>query len=543
MRGHETKPPIANPSAIPSHTPMHQQNASWQIAKPAITSRTGIVAAQSRIAANAGAQIMAQGGNAVDAAIATSFALGAAEPWMSGMGGGGYMVIRMANNPTPKVIEFGMRAPIGLRIDDYPIVGGKAGDLFPWPAVKDDRNVFGATSVAIPGQVAGMGLAHETYATKDWANLLAPAIALADAGLPVDWFAQLILGGSAKDLAAFPASAETFLDPNGFPKSTGWTALGDTRCDLSRLAASLRTVAENGPQAFYTGPLAASIIADLNAAGGRHSLEDLATYKATLVDADIHPYRSHRIISTPTLTAGPTLNHALDLVAQNWHPTGAKPDADAYATYDTAIRAANTHRYDTMGDTEHEPDPSCTSHFNVVDAAGNMVSCTQTLLSIFGSRMMLPTSGLMMNNGIMWFDPEPGKPNSIGASKRCLANMCPTLLERDDGAHFALGASGGRKIMPSVAQLISMLLDYGMDLNTALHTPRIDASLGDVTIVDDTLDAGIQAALSTRLTKTQPAPRTIYPLHYACPSAVGRIDGMNTGATEIMAPWADAVAG
>ena len=521
---------------------MHQQNASWQIAKPALTSDKGIVASQSRVAASVGAQTLAAGGNAVDAAIATSFALGAAEPWMSGMGGGGYMVVRMADDPTPKVVEFGMRAPMGLSLEDYPIIGGKAGDLFPWAAVKDDANVFGATSVAVPGQVAGMGLAHETFGTLPWADLLAPAIALADAGLPVDWYAQLILSGSARDLAAFPASAETFLSEGVYPKAVGWTALGDTRCDLSRLAASLRTVATDGARAFYEGPLADSIIADLNAAGGRHAAADLSTYKATLVDALIHPYRDHKIIGTPTLTAGPTLNHALELI-KGWTPTGDVPDAEAYAAYDAAIRAANNYRYGTMGDTEHEPDPSCTSHFNVVDAAGNMVSCTQTLLSIFGSRLMLPTSGLMMNNGIMWFDPEQGGPNALGAGKRCLANMCPTMLERSDGAVFALGASGGRKIMPSVAQLTSYLLDYGMDLNAALHTPRIDASLADVTIADDSLPADTLAALAAKLPNVQPAPRTIYPLHYACPSAVGRLAGVNWGATEVMAPWADAVAG
>ena len=519
---------------------MHQQNASWQITKPATTSTKGIVAAQSRVAAAVGADILSQGGNAVDAAIATSFALGAAEPWMSGMGGGGYMVVQMADDPTPKVVEFGMHAPHGLRLEDYPIVGGKAGDLFPWPAVLEDRNVFGAKSVAVPGQVAGMGLAHETFGTFAWADLLAPAITLASEGLTVDWYAQLILGGSAKDLAAFPASAETFLEQGTYPKSRGWTALGDTRCDLSRLAASLNTVAHEGAQAFYTGPLADSIIADLNAAGGRHTARDLANYKATLVEAHVHPYRDHQIISTPTLTAGPTLNHALDLLA-DWTPTGPKPDATAYAAYDKAIRAANTHRYATMGDTEHEPDPSCTSHFNVVDSAGNMVSCTQTLLSIFGSRLMLPTSGIMMNNGIMWFDPEPGKANSLGPGKRCLANMCPTLLNRSDGAMFALGASGGRKIMPSVAQLTSMLLDYGMDLDTALHTPRLDASLAEVTVVDDTMPAEIITALRSLLDQVQPAPRTIYPLHYACPSAVSRMGDLNAGATEVMAPWADAV--
>jgi gamma-glutamyltranspeptidase/glutathione hydrolase len=171
-----------------------------------------------------------------------------------------------------------------------------------------------------------------------------------------------------------------------------------------------------------------------------------------------------------------------------------------------------------------------------------MVACTQTLLSIFGSRMMLPTSGILMNNGIMWFDPEAGKPNSIGPGKRCLANMCPTLLERADGACFALGASGGRKIMPATAQLASMLLDYGMDLDTALHTPRIDMSLADVTILDDALPPDTLDALRDRLANTATAQRTIFPLHFACPSAVGRTGTTNTGATEIMSPWADAVA-
>ena len=519
-----------------------QQNASWQITKPAVHSRGGIVASQSRVAATIGAQVMAEGGNAVDAAIATSFALGAAEPWMSGLGGGGYMVVQPADAP-PQVIEFGMRAPIGLRVADYPITGGKANDLFPWPAVQDDRNVFGASAVAIPGQVAGMALAHETFATRPWADLIAPAIQLAEDGLPVDWFAQLILGGSARDLADFPASRETFLDDAGFPKSSGWTALGETRCDLSRLAASLRVVAEKGAPGFYTGPLAESIIRDLQAAGGRHSLEDLARYQATLVDAATQDYRGHTIVGTPTLTAGPTLARALALMADGWTAQGTTPDAAAYAAYDAAIRQANIERYDTMGDLEQEPDPSCTSHFSVVDKDGTLVAVTQTLLSIFGSRLMLPESGILMNNGIMWFDPEQGKPNSLGPGKRCLANMCPTVLHRKDGARFALGASGGRKIMPAVAQLSSMLLDYGMDLDTALHTARLDMSLADVTIADDSLPDAVLADLDTIL--PQPvarAPRTIFPLHFACPSAVSRQDGMNAGATEIMTPWADAVA-
>jgi gamma-glutamyltranspeptidase / glutathione hydrolase len=520
-----------------------QQNASWQIAKPAVTSEHGIVAAQSRVAATAGAEMLAQGGNAVDAAIATSFALAAAEPWMSGMGGGGYMILRMAGETEAQVVDFGMRAPAALDPADYPLTGGKAGDLFPWPAVLEDRNVNGATAVAIPGHVAGMGLAHETFATRDWAELLAPAIALAEGGLPVDWYAQLLIAGSARELAQYPASAETFLDEAGFPRAAGWTALADVRCPLDRLATSLRTVAEGGPRAFYEGPLAESMVADLVAAGGCHSLKDFADTRARLVRADRYAYRGHTVFGTPELTAGPTLRDALARL-EGWTPQGARPDAEAYAAWDAALRGANAARYGNMGDASSDrgPDPSCTSHFSVVDAAGNMVAVTHTLLSIFGSRLMLPESGILMNNGIMWFDPEPGKPNSLGPGKRCLSNMCPTLLERADGARFALGASGGRKIMPAVAQLSLMLMDYGMDLDTAIHAPRIDASLADTTIVDDSLPPPLLEDLRDRLAHVTPAPRTIFPLHFACPSAVGRTGVANSGATEVMHPWADAVA-
>ena len=141
----------------------------------------------------------------------------------------------------------------------------------------------------------------------------------------------------------------------------------------------------------------------------------------------------------------------------------------------------------------------------------------------------------------MWFDPEQGKPNSLGPDKRCLANMCPTLLERADGAQFALGASGGRKIMPAVVELTSLLLDYGMDLETAFHAPRTDMSLADVTIVDQALPPQVIATLQDTLDNVVTAPRTIFPYHFACPSAVGRAGDENTGVTEVMSAWGDAV--
>ena len=511
-----------------------------RVTKPAVRSDKGIVTSQNRIASEIGANVMRQGGNAVDAAIATSFALGVVEPWMSGIGGGGYMIIRRANEKNAQVVDFGMRAPSDLRVSDYPVTGGKAGDLFPWPMVKDDANVFGAKAVAMPGIVAGMGAAHEAFGSMPWADLLAPAVAEAEDGLLVDWYAQLIIAGSAKGLAQFPASKATFLDVDGFPKSSAWTALGQTKCEMGSLAKTLATIAYAGPDAFYRGDLAKSIVADLQAAGGRHRLADFENYRAEIVPASEFEYKGHKIFGTPHMTAGPTLERVFELLSKQT-PKDSKPSAQDMATYDTVIRQANRERLETMGDVSHEPAPSCTTHFNVVDEEGTMVSVTQTLLSIFGSRMTLPSSGILMNNGIMWFDPEPGKPNSIAAGKRCLANMCPTLLERADGARFGLGAAGGRKIMPAVAQLASYLLDYGMDIEEAMHMPKIDVSLAETTIADEALPQATKDALQELIPSTTFALRSAYPFNFACPSIVAHTHGQNQGVTEIMSHWADTV--
>ncbi|WP_264214415.1 gamma-glutamyltransferase family protein [Leisingera thetidis] len=316
--------------------------------------------------------------------------------------------------------------------------------------------------------------------------------------------------------------------------------MGQNRCDQSALAISLERIAREGAGAFYAGPMAEAMVDDLQAAGGRHTSDDFSNYFAKTVPASEIRYRNHRVFSTPEMSAGPTLERVFDLLS-NWQPEGQKPDAGAYAAYNRTIRQANAERFESMGDIEHEPSPSCTTHFNVVDSEGTMVAVTQTLLSIFGSRMVLPETGILMNNGIMWFDPEPGKPNSLGAGKRCLANMCPTLLQREDGAQFALGAAGGRKIMPSVAQLASLLLDYGFDAETAIHQPRIDVSLADVTIADDSFSKEIQAGLEKEISPITYAPRTTYPFNFACPSIVSREGSVNAAVTEVMSPWAEAV--
>jgi gamma-glutamyltranspeptidase/glutathione hydrolase len=185
--------------------------------------------------------------------------------------------------------------------------------------------------------------------------------------------------------------------------------------------------------------------------------------------------------------------------------------------------------------------PACTSHFSVVDRDGNMAAVTQTLLSIFGSKFVLAQSGVLMNNGIMWFDPTPGVANSLAPGKRCLTNYTPVVAHAADGRRLALGASGGRRILPAVMQMLSFVMDYGMDLDAAIHQPRIDASEGAVVIGDVRLPAQVREALRARFDYEETRVQA-QPMKFACPSVVLREGVTNSGATEIFHPWGDAVA-
>ena len=202
-----------------------------QIRKPAATSKGGIVAAQSRKAAEIGAEVLAAGGDCIDAVIATTFALGVLEPWMSGPGGGGAMVLYRARENRYEVIDYGMRAPGSLRVEDYPLTGGAASDVLPWARVKDDRNIHGPGAIAVPGVVAGMEEAHRRYARMPWKELLAPSVALAGEGLAVDWWTTLMIASAAADLRRYPASATAYLQ-DGLPPNAPWG--NKSRCGCRR---------------------------------------------------------------------------------------------------------------------------------------------------------------------------------------------------------------------------------------------------------------------------------------------------------------------
>jgi gamma-glutamyltranspeptidase / glutathione hydrolase len=520
------------------------------IRKAVIPTRGGVVAAAHRRAAEVGASVLDAGGDAVDAAVAVSFAIGVVEPWMSGPTAGGAMVLWRANEGRARVVDYGMRAPIELDPADYPLTGGEPPkDLFTWPAVLDDRNIEGATAVAVPGVVSGMGLAHAEYGRLPWGDLLAPAVKLAQQGLLVDWFSALLTTSVARSLAKDPDAARLFLDDGIWPISGGWTAACDRHLDQRAMAATLDRLARHGPREFYEGDVARALVRDVRAKGGSLSEADLVGYQARIVDAQAVPYRGGRIQIAPGLTGGPTLAQALRILEAELTPVRGTPGAESYVAYARALDQAFNTRLAGMGDAagdaaglaEAAQAPSCTTHFSIVDRHGNLCSVTQTLLSIFGSRVVSPSTGLLLNNGIMWFDPEPGKPNSLAPGKRCLGNFCPVIGEAADGRRFALGASGGRKIIGAVMQIISFMVDHGLTLEEAFHQQRIDMSGVSKVAADRALPQGVLHALAA-VFPTTTAVRTNFPYAFACPAAVLRNGDMNMGCTEIMSPWGDAVA-
>lgn len=512
---------------------------NWTVSKPVVRSRRGVVATQNRVAGEAGAKILASGGNAVDAAVATGFALAACEPWNSGMGGIGYMLIAMAGSDRVQVVDFSPVSPRSLDPADFPLIGGETQELFTWPAVLEDRNVHGPMSIAIPGHVDGMGLALETFGTKSWREVLSPAIQIAERGMAVDWYLTLKVATSARELSRYPSTSAAWL-PDGFPPVTPAGA-SMQRLVLTGLADAMKHLAKAGRRDFYEGRIARDIVADLKSLGGIIDADDLARYRARVVEPTAIAYRDNALALAPRLTAGPSMARTLAGLAA--HRFGGKaPDADAFVAYARELSAAFDERLRTMGDDPDPSEPTCTTHFNVVDRDGNMVAVTQTLLSVFGSRVVLPSTGILMNNGIFWFDPRSGLPNSIGPNKRPLTNMCPVIARQDGKPRFALGGSGGRKIFPAVLQLTSMLVDYGMSLEEAWHTARIDASGGETVGIDPRLPADVRAALARDFTLNE-TEFVVYPTNFACPSAVMRdwATGENCGIADVMSPWSGAV--
>jgi gamma-glutamyltranspeptidase / glutathione hydrolase len=297
-------------------------------------------------------------------------------------------------------------------------------------------------------------------------------------------------------------------------------------------AAMLERLAKAGARDFYEGEVAAKITEDLKAGGSRIRAEDLARYQPRWLEPLKHGYRGLDIYAMGGLSGGPTMIEAiaeLDKTLPTHEPFSGK-SALAFAR---ALRRASEHRLRSLG---HAGGTSCTTHISVVDSTGTMVSLTNTLLSRFGSKVVLPQTGFLMNNGMMWFDPRAGQPNSIAPGVRPLANMCPIIAKRDGKPYLALGAAGGRQIMPAVVQLLSYVACFGLSLEEAFMSPRIDAS-GVKIVVDRRAPADVSNTVSTEF-PVEIVEDTLYPVNFAIPSAVMRDGDEFVAMAHPNHPWA-----
>jgi gamma-glutamyltranspeptidase/glutathione hydrolase len=506
---------------------------SWTIQKPSVRSSRGIVSTQNRHAAEAGAAVLRRGGNATDAAVVAALVLSVVEPWLSGIGGGGFMLRADGASGAVEALDFGVVAPQALDPADYPIVGENDGDWFNWPEVRDNRNIEGPYSICVPGTIAGLAAALERHGTLSWAEALEPAIEWAERGLELDWFACFAIANEEAALARCPATAALFLPEGRVPRAGEPSR--PSHAPMPRKAQLLRRLAEAGARDFYDGAVAADILADLSATGSALNAADLAAYRPRWVESLSRSHAGWDVRAMPGLSSGPSFLDALRRLHELRPEVGPAPDGASAAAFARAIRDAYRHRLRTMGHAGH-PQADCTSHVSVVDASGTMVSLTNTLLSRFGSRVVGERTGFLFNNGVMWFDPRPGQPNSIAAGARPLANMCPLILMRGGRPALAIGAAGGRQIFPALLQLVSFVTDYGMTLEEAFHHPRIDGS--SPTILVDSRDDDDVAASIARDYPVQIVDNALYPVSFAIPSAVMRDGAGFVGQAHPYQPWA-----
>jgi gamma-glutamyltranspeptidase/glutathione hydrolase len=511
----------------------------WQITKSEAVAKRAMVTARHPLAVEAGLDVLRRGGNAVDAAVTMAFVLAVVEPGSCGVGGGGLMIVHQADASRTLVVDFAMDCPRAATSDAYELEDAVGSSRFGWLKVRGDLNVVGYRAAAVPGLVRGMALALERFGTISLREALQPAIAVAEEGFPVPWNLALTISASMSILLAHPASVEIFL-PGGVPPRTG---------DLlvqRDLAQTLRSVAEQGADAFYRGSIAETIEREVLGRGGLLGASDLAAYQPTIGEGITTTYRSDTVVAVPGACGGITALQSLNMLERFDLSALPATSLEALHLKAEAFRRAFADRFRYVGDPKQgrvpwqgllskayaaeraaeidphrateqvlpgdpwahedarEPDlprplawgsgGASTSHLNVVDHDRNVVTLTHTLVNVFGSGAVVPGTGVVLNNAMLWVDPEPGRPNSIGPGKRGLNNLTPLLVLREGRPRLALGAPGGAAIINAVSQVLSGVLDHGLTIQQAIELPRIDCSTAQV-MVDARAPAEVTSGL------------------------------------------------
>ena len=488
----------------PNNLPIIEYNS---INHPVI-SKTGMVVSQRQSASEVGAEILRKGGNAVDAAVATGLALAVVLPRAGNLGGGGFMVVYLKDADKTITIDYRERAPALAHRD-----------LFLDEEGNYDKNKaqFSLLSAGVPGTVAGLHLALTKYGTMSWQEVLEPSIKLAEEGFAVPYDLANILASSRykKRLSSNIAAAESY-----YKKDKSNYEAGEI-LKLPNLAWTLRQLAEYGPDAFYKGEIAKKIVQEMERNNGLITFEDLENYKAVERPPVEGTYKDFRIVSMPPASSGGVLLiqmlnmleeypinemgfgsadsiHILAEVMKRAYADRSKHlgDMDFYDVpfslmskkYSRSLNKsisvkARTASKDVFPGDPYPYESPDTTHFSFMDQFGNAVSNTYTLNFSYGSGIMIPGTGMLMNNEMDDFSSKPGVPNgygllgseanSIQANKRPLSSMTPTIIFKDDKPYLVLGSPGGSRIITTVLQVALNVMEHKMNVAQAVNSPRI----------------------------------------------------------------------
>lgn len=484
--------------------------SSWALAC-ALPVRTygGMVAAEHPLAARAGASILEEGGNAVDAAIATAFAVCVVNPSSCGIGGGGFLLYYRARDQRTFALDFRETAPAALRAEMF-LRDGK-------PDTRLSQR--GGLAVGVPGEVAGLALAQERFGSLPLAAVVEPAVRLAREGFPVGTHLAQEIARNQADLARSEALRRWFFRPDGSPRAEGELVR------LPELAATLETIGREGPRAFYRGAIAEEIVRAVRASGGVMTLEDLASYQPKWREPLVGRYREFQIATMPPPSSGggvllaalgilrnddlPRLGHNsptyLHLLAEAMKhvfadraryygdpdfvfvPVQQLIDPNLTASLRRRILSTRTLPAEEYGShlpaSARPPDDQGTAHLSVMDDEGNAVACTTTINTAFGAMLVAGSTGILLNNQIDDFALAPDTPNAYGLvgnaanrvapGKRPLSSMTPTIVLQGHKAIAAVGGSGGPMIISGTLQVLLNVLAFGYDARTAVAAPRI----------------------------------------------------------------------
>jgi gamma-glutamyltranspeptidase/glutathione hydrolase len=494
---------LAQTSADPAAAALISRNVRFH----PVIGQHGMVAAQDAIAAQVGVEILKKNGNAIDAAVATGFALAVTHPQAGNLGGGGFMLISLASEKKTIAIDYREMAPLAASRD---LFIGADGD------VDQDKARFSHASAGVPGTVAGLIHVLEKYGTMQLADVLAPAIKLAEDGFEIPRGLAFAMTGSALRFAKDPSSAAYFLHPDGRPYQPG------DHFRQPDLAKTLRTIAEKGHDGFYKGWVADSIVAEMKTGNGLITLEDLEGYRVVEREPVRGTYRGFEIFSMPPPSSGGThLVQMLNMLEGYDLAEAGHNSADYIHRLVESMRRAYADRAEHMGDPDFwdvpvagltskayaarlregmdleraskssdisagTPTPAeseQTTHFSVMDAEGNAVANTYTLNFGFGSGYSVDGAGFLLNNEMDDFASKPGVPNAYGliggeanaieARKRPLSSMTPTIVMREGASFLATGSPGGSTIITVVMQILLNVIDFDMNIAEATAAPRI----------------------------------------------------------------------